>query len=468
MITNSSYSRNNINPDPSNIYDVIIVGAGPVGLATAIGLQKRGVNNILILDQTREFRPVGQMIDLAPNGLKALKCLDPDAYELVKEVSGKILQQMISQNQQTSAPAPPSTTPVKPPKLSSLEWVIRNCQGQPIRRLNLGFQHWAQQYGEGRLTLPWYQLQTCLREVLPAERICINHRCLHLVHELQSNCVRIDCVPSTGQEINPYIYWDQEPQSQEHDPQNSQPAPPTSKMISIRGKLVVGADGINSRVRQVLYQNTPYPALAQPEYSGFAAIICQEISKIPATLSQEIEQVFFQAAPVVTIISEPYCPPPKNPEISSIILFKKPNLNLGYMLHLPLALATLTGKSGTSLIEVALAALKQANFPDSLQQLVQLSPLEKVQQRPYYIHRATLSEQLSFPQTAKLHEINQPEVNPLWFDQRVVLVGDAAHGMPPFMAQGVNQGLEDALTVATLIADLSEKKRADNLEAVNL
>ena len=28
-------------------YDVMIVGAGPVGLAIALGLQQRGVNNLL-------------------------------------------------------------------------------------------------------------------------------------------------------------------------------------------------------------------------------------------------------------------------------------------------------------------------------------------------------------------------------------------------------------------------------------
>jgi 2-polyprenyl-6-methoxyphenol hydroxylase-like FAD-dependent oxidoreductase len=30
------------------IYDVVIVGAGPVGLATAIGLRKHGIENVLV------------------------------------------------------------------------------------------------------------------------------------------------------------------------------------------------------------------------------------------------------------------------------------------------------------------------------------------------------------------------------------------------------------------------------------
>ena len=44
-------------------YDIVVVGAGPVGLATAIGLQQRGISNFLVLDQTRDFRRVGQVID---------------------------------------------------------------------------------------------------------------------------------------------------------------------------------------------------------------------------------------------------------------------------------------------------------------------------------------------------------------------------------------------------------------------
>ena len=69
----------------SKIYDVVIVGAGPIGLATAIGLRQRGIENLLVLDRTRAFRQVGQVIDLLPNGLKSLKYLDPQAYQAVKQ-----------------------------------------------------------------------------------------------------------------------------------------------------------------------------------------------------------------------------------------------------------------------------------------------------------------------------------------------------------------------------------------------
>ncbi|MDE5107624.1 MAG: FAD-dependent monooxygenase [Trichodesmium sp. St17_bin3_1_1] len=64
------------NSSPKIDYDVAIVGAGPVGLATALGLRQRGIENIIVFDQTRAFRKVGQVIGLLPNGLKALKYID--------------------------------------------------------------------------------------------------------------------------------------------------------------------------------------------------------------------------------------------------------------------------------------------------------------------------------------------------------------------------------------------------------
>jgi 2-polyprenyl-6-methoxyphenol hydroxylase-like FAD-dependent oxidoreductase len=50
---------------------------------------------------------------------------------------------------------------------------------------------------------------------------------------------------------------------------------------------------------------------------------------------------------------------------------------------------------------------------------------------------------------------------------RVVLVGDAAHGMPPFAAQGANQGLEDAVVIATLIIKIIAEQGLDNPEIIS-
>ncbi|MGL6342384.1 MAG: FAD-dependent oxidoreductase, partial [Waterburya sp.] len=74
------------------VYDVLIVGAGPVGLATAIALRKRGIDNILVIDRARSFRQVGQVVDILPNGLKALKYIDEEAYQQVKTTGLDFIQ----------------------------------------------------------------------------------------------------------------------------------------------------------------------------------------------------------------------------------------------------------------------------------------------------------------------------------------------------------------------------------------
>ena len=58
------------------------------------------------------------------------------------------------------------------------------------------------------------------------------------------------------------------------------------------------------------------------------------------------------------------------------------------------------------------------------------------------------------------------ELNPLptWGRGRVVLIGDAAHAMPPFMAQGGSMALEDALVLARLLDENADwTKTAEGL-----
>ena len=50
-------------------------------------------------------------------------------------------------------------------------------------------------------------------------------------------------------------------------------------------------------------------------------------------------------------------------------------------------------------------------------------------------------------------------VRPLrtWQRGRVVLIGDAAHGMLPHHGQGANLTIEDAITLAVLLRNMAEK-----------
>lgn len=409
------------------IYDVVIVGAGPIGLATAIGLRKCGIENILVVDQTRAFRQVGQVLDILPNGLKTLKYIDEQAYAAVKQTGMGFMNSRQSQQQ---------------PAKTSRKWVYKNLQGETIRSIPLEFDHWWQNYGEGRVSIAWYDLQTTLRTLIPEDRVKPNHRCLNVVDEPENNCVCIDCVSDLGTEANPYAYWNESEKVDHSQPQNLETK-------SFRAKLIVAADGINSTIRRVLYKDTPYSDYAQPQYSGFAAISCQEITAIPQELQTEIEEKFLTDCPVVTISNASEIT--ASVDEPRMMLFRRPGGLMAYILHLAVSRESLQNKSDSSLIDLAMQQLEKAGFPDILLALVRLSPPANMQQRPYYIHHATTSASTT---------------QPPWSRGKVVLVGDAAHGMPPFVAQGVNQGFEDALAITRLIANIAVNNHWDDTQAI--
>ncbi|BCL35358.1 FAD-dependent oxidoreductase [Nostoc sp. MS1] len=411
----------------------MIVGAGPVGLATAIGLRKRGIENIIVLDQTRAFRQVGQGLDLLPNGLKSLKYLDDDAYEAVKKASVTF---SISQSSNTD-----------PKKADTLhKWHYRNLQGEIIRSISLEFDNWYQEYGEGRVSISWYNLQTVLRSLFPEDMVKANHRCIHLADELENRCVRIDCVSDAILEINPYAHW------QDVNSEKSQVDSPQSVGKSFRAKILVGADGINSTIRKIIYKDSPDQDFAKPEYSGFAAIFSQDTIDVQKELATELEDKFLQGSPITTVCHDEMS---KNAvgemQDTRILLFHRANGKFGYVIHLPMALESIQNQYGSNLQKLTVQALEKAQFPDTLKELVRICPASNIQKRPYYIHRVTSSD---------------TSIQPTWSAGRVVLAGDAAHGMPPFMAQGANQGLEDALVVSTLIAKIAKDNHWDNRQAV--
>lgn len=414
-----------------NIYDVVVIGAGPVGLATALGLRQRGIENILVLDQTRAFRRVGQIVDLLPNGLKAIKYINVNAYEAVKNVSIGLVDNQSNQN--------PSSEANKHSPKASPKWVNKDLQGNNIRSTPISFDYWLEKYGEGRVPVSWYDLQTSLRQLLPENIVIMNNRCVNIQEELENKCVRVDCVSDANVNINPYAYWEEE-----KDLDNTGQKFETK---SYQAKLVVAADGINSTVRKVIYKDSEHSAFAEPEYTGFAAILCRQITEIPSHLQTQVEEKYFNEAFILTIGNQ-VSQNSTTTTNTSLMLIRRESGEIRYTLHAAIPLNLLQNQSETSLVEIALQELEKAGFPDELKQLVSLSPPANMQQRPYYVHRALPSQNLT------------------WSGGRTVLVGDAAHGMPPFMAQGANQGFEDALAITTQIANIAQNNNWDNMQAI--
>lgn len=279
----------------------------------------------------------------------------------------------------------------------------------------------------------------------------------HFVDEPENECVRLDGISDTSVEANPYAFWADGQKNNDTESQNSDRSPQLSVTKSFRAKLIVAADGIHSTLRRILYADSSNQAFAQPEYSGFAAIYCREIPDIPNELRSHIEEKFFAGSPIITVTnyelsSDSEALPPKANRVFGqcprLLLINRQRIS--YIAQVPVPLHSVQGKTGNDLLDLALQELEKADFPDALKELVRLSPPENILQRPYYIHRAAISE----------------NIPPAWSAGRVVLIGDAAHGMPPFMAQGANQGFEDAMVVTTLITNIAKEKNWDNKQAV--
>lgn len=422
-----------MNIEPNKVYDALVVGAGPVGLATAIALHQRGINNILVIDQTRSFRQVGQVIDILPNGLKSLKYIDQQAYDRVKQGGLDLVK--LSSNHSSA-------------ETKKRVWNHKNLQGQLIRSIPLDFDYWFDRYGEGRVSSTWYGLQTTLRELLPSAIVQANHRCIDVTQN--DGYVEITCVSDREITTNSFAHWEIPKPAQVKSNSIDELEQDKSDGKKLRAKLVVAADGMNSTIRQVLYANSELSLWAKPSYSGVSAIGCLQIDNVPDETIQELEAKYFQGDRVMTLLDDSVPTENRTLEQSRIILIHSKENTCGYLLHTPLSLDVLQNKSSTEIINLAVNILEKANFPPSVIKLVSLSNPDRLFHRPYYVHPANIPV----------------DSQSMWSDGRVVLVGDAAHGMPPFAAQGVNQGFEDAALISTLITNIVKNNALDNEQII--
>jgi len=416
---------------------VLIVGAGPVGLATAIALRKRGINNLLVIDQTRSFRRVGQTIDLLPNGLKALKYIDEKAYQAVKE-TGLEFTQTRRQNSEGK----------NTQNSQRRFWYHKNLQGKITRSIPLDFDVWFDRYNEGRVSIPWFDLQTSLRNLLPSEIIRINNHCIGFTEK--DTLIEVNCIANNEETLtNPFAHWET-PKLDSKATLSPEKSTTTNTIAQrFQARLVVAADGINSTIRQVMYRNSESKQWAKPQYSGFSAIGCLQIENVSQTIIQELETKYFHEDKVVTLYSDNFSDPGNNAARPRIMLIRRSQNALGYLLHTPLKLDALQHESPKEIINLAANILKKSGFSDVFVQLIHLSNPEILIRRPYYVHPANIS----LEQT-------------IWSRGRLVLAGDAAHGMPPFAAQGANQGLEDAAVIGNFIANIINNNELDNQKII--
>lgn len=90
--------------------------------------------------------------------------------------------------------------------------------------------------------------------------------------------------------------------------------------------------------------------------------------------------------------------------------------------------------------------------PFSPSDIVPSSPMEMLRSR-FGEWRAPVPEVLASITGAELFPHSRHHVPKVWGSARTTLVGDAAHVMPPALAQGANQSLDDAWLLARMLSD---------------
>jgi salicylate hydroxylase len=231
----------------------------------------------------------------------------------------------------------------------------------------------AEKYGQPMLNIRWSRLQEILASTVPSD--IINLDCLCTNFEQNENCVN--------------VYFD------------------NGKTEQV--DLLIGADGVNSTVRQILIQD------GSPRYAGrlsWRAIIQY---KHEALLNNEVTILASKVGKIFTFI----------------------DVGEGYIFWSAGALTADCTLSQTA-IDVKARVLEEfAGWTEPIQSIVEATNAKDILERPIW---------------------DRPPL-PSWSNNRVTLLGDAAHPMVPSLGQGANTAFEDAYELAECLS------RAANIKA---
>jgi 2-polyprenyl-6-methoxyphenol hydroxylase-like FAD-dependent oxidoreductase len=189
--------------------------------------------------------------------------------------------------------------------------------------------------------------------------------------------------------------------------------------------LLVGADGIHSKVRSTVFPEAPIP-----KYSGQTAFVgttTMDKLRIPGgDFKNEFPMVIFGTG---------------NNGACLLFTFSKDGQELAVATHRPWPEQDREGwdalaKDRKNIIKI-IKGDDGGTWPDVVESAIESLTEESTSIWPYY----------QLPTLEK------------WISEkgRVVLLGDAAHAIPPSGGQGANQAFEDAWSLAQMLGNLSEK-----------
>lgn len=188
---------------------------------------------------------------------------------------------------------------------------------------------------------------------------------------------------------------------------------------SASAALLVGADGIHSTVRKYIS-----PSIA-PSYSGTLAITCavpRSALRFPADKDYSVLPVGIHGAMGTFILS------PQNPDGSELLA--------GTQKRYPEQTREEWERLFSAKDEVlALFSSNKSAWPSLIQNMLDVVPKETLSIWPFYL-------------VPKL-----PSWTSSSHSNRVIILGDAAHAIPPTAGQGASQAFEDAFSLALLLSN---------------
>lgn len=404
---------------------LLIIGAGPVGLLTALGAHARGCKRILITDQTRAFTRVGDTIDLQPNGMKALRLVAPQVSDVLRKDGIR---------ERTS-------------------WLNWDVNGNRLPTISV------QHNEEPLVTTHRSSLQRALIDALPKDvELRTNAQFVSYDYNAENGVPVIHAEFITNRlRSNPFAHWG--------DDANAAPTDATAGRLSVRAWLMIGADGINSCVREQVYRmigGSSWKVMARAQYSGIVSFKGKgSVPRHAAEMAEAVSDRYLSEAPVCVVKcgreeSKRYDAPSLMLAHMKGELRKRVGFDWVLTAHVAISEEIACKPDGQGeMRELTISQLREYNYPDLLVGFTNaMLQGTLVVTRPLYV--VPVAHPPPYESTKSMTTLCEP---PLDFFRAfgegwVFLAGDSLHGMPPFFAQGTSMGLEDVVELVDLLADV--------------